>query len=214
MSLKRLNVLSYSVAPLPPILKPLFFHEYICNDSHWHDCQWESTFISPQSEYHHTRQKNENAVCLFWCPLLKWFPCASVARYHDAVVSRVNSAVLDHSFFSHTHNAPCRFSQLSDSGPLWWSSLSRSLCLPACPPSVSTHPTPTCAPSWWTFNPPSPGWPTALSVPLTTSNFRKSSAQLPRKVGSMYGMGGGAAVVYLIYLLNKLGFFPVMILPE
>lgn len=65
----------------------------------------------------------------------------------------------------------------------WRSPLSRSLCLLACPPPASTHPTPTSVLSWWTFSPRSPGWQTVSSAPATTSNFRRNSAPLPRKVG-------------------------------
>lgn len=65
----------------------------------------------------------------------------------------------------------------------WCSPLSRFLCLLACPPSASTHPTPTSVPSWWTFSPRCPGWQTVSSAPATTSNFRRNSAPLPRKVG-------------------------------
>nr|ABF22473.1 oxysterol-binding protein-like protein 3 [Takifugu rubripes] len=61
----------------------------------------------------------------------------------------------------------------------------RSLCLLACPPSASTHPTPTCVPSWWTFSPRSPGSQTVLSAPATHIKLQEEFCTIAQKVHSL-----------------------------
>lgn len=78
---------------------------------------------------------------------------------------------------------------------------SRFLCLPACPLSVCTPPTPTCVPSWWTSSPPCPAWRTAWSAPATTSNCRMNSAPSLKKVGRVGQSGVAVYVCVCVFII-------------
>lgn len=135
---------------------------------------WEKTVTAPQ------------------CDMLMWH-----VRYLNKIIGTIVLYIQSYlchigpGFLLFTVGSGCQTPNTSlylsaDSGPLRSSSLARSLCLPACPLSASTHPTPTCVPSWWTFSLLSPAWQTVWSVPLTTLNFRRNSAPSPRKVGRQH----------------------------